>query len=62
MAVEEALVVTVVVSEVEEAVSEVETAVVTVVEIVGAMVVDTRWEEGKLITSFTLVLELSEAA
>lgn len=52
---EEALAVTGVVSEVEEAVSEVETVVATVVEVtVVAMVVDTRWEEGKLVTIYVL--------
>lgn len=45
--VEEASVVTVVVSEVEEVVSVVETVAVMEVEIVEVMEVDTRWEEGK---------------
>lgn len=52
MVVEEASVVTVAVSEVEEVASEVETVEVMVVETVGALVVDIRWEEGKQILDF----------
>lgn len=48
MAVEEALAVTVVVSGVEEVVSEAASAAVMVVESVVEIVVDTRWEEGKI--------------
>lgn len=58
MEVEEASVVTVVVSEAEEVVSEAETVAVMAVENVVVMVADTKWAEGKMISFILVITEL----